>query len=174
MKKIVLGIMLSLGLSVSAYAGPQERGLLTGAVVGATAGAAIGSQSNETAQGAIIGAMFGAIAGAVLSSDQEQRLVQRREPRAGVYGHQRYRGQYIDDDAYTHARVHHVYQQRAYLRHQRAARRAHIRHEQREAYARHEYLEEQRRVAPHARQYGRVGGMVRGLFSNGQYYARAD
>ena len=86
MKKILLGLFIVSFSSISAYAGPQERGMVTGAAVGATAGAVIGSQTNETAQGALVGAMFGAIAGVILS-DAHAAPVQYRGHQTAVIQH---------------------------------------------------------------------------------------
>ncbi len=78
MKKMILGLIFLSFTSVQAYAGPQERGILTGAAVGATAGAVIGSRSNETVEGAVIGAVFGAIAGAMLHDVKAEPVYYRQ------------------------------------------------------------------------------------------------
>lgn len=78
MYKLLTALLFITLTSVSAYAGPQERGMITGAAIGGTAGAAIGSQSNETVQGAIVGAMFGAIAGAILTNRTQAVPVRHR------------------------------------------------------------------------------------------------
>jgi len=78
MKKTLLGLIFLSFTSASAYADPQQRGILTGAAVGATAGAVIGSRSNETAEGAVIGAVFGAIAGAILSDVRAEPVYDRQ------------------------------------------------------------------------------------------------
>ncbi|NWF36158.1 glycine zipper domain-containing protein [Mariprofundus sp. KV] len=135
MKKILIAMVVVTFSSATAYAGPQERGMVTGAAVGATAGAVIGSQSNETAQGAIIGAMFGAIAGAILTDARSapvhytsQRPV-HVQPRKPYYGDRHahrseYRGRYV-----RHDRGHHRYQKQAHERHEyREHHRDHSRH----------------------------------------------
>lgn len=78
MYKLLTALLFVALTSVSAYAGPQERGMITGAAIGGTAGAVIGSQSNETVQGAIVGAMFGAIAGAILTNRTQAVPVRHR------------------------------------------------------------------------------------------------
>jgi len=150
MKKMLLGLIFLSCTSVSAYAGPQERGMLTGAAVGATAGALIGSRSNDTAEGAVIGAMFGAIAGALLSDAEADPV---------YYGHQyREEPEYGSRHAYEEHREHEMLE-RYHRRHVRMYRNGygyhrsdtygHYRHHggrfdehaMHEAYERHEYRE---------------------------------
>ncbi|NWF39654.1 glycine zipper 2TM domain-containing protein [Mariprofundus sp. NF] len=139
MKKIFIATLIVTFTSAAAYAGPQERGMATGAAVGATAGAVIGSQSNETAQGAIIGAMFGAIAGAMLS-DAHATPVHYRSQRP-VYVQPR-KPHYRDRHA---SRSHGCRDVRhAHYRGQNRYQRSHDRHE------RHEYREHRRDNNRHA------------------------
>jgi len=81
-------------LPFTASAGPQERGMLTGAAIGATAGALIGTETNETAEGAMIGAMFGAIAGALLSDVHTVPSHAQRPQRIVHPVYQNHRNQY--------------------------------------------------------------------------------
>ncbi len=185
MKKILLGLIVVSFTSVPAYAGPQERGMMTGAAVGATAGAVIGSQTNETAQGAIVGAMFGVIAGAILTdaraSPVHHRVVQpvvvhqrspyyrehvRHEKRHGYRTHQHH----DDRHAYRHGNRHYdkyAYQRghKQYRNHE--SRKSHAYREQRGQISRSEH----RATAPRQnRQFDR--GIARSW--EGRYFARAD
>ncbi|MDQ6997412.1 MAG: YMGG-like glycine zipper-containing protein [Mariprofundus sp.] len=133
MKKILFGcsMMLCAALPFTAAAGPQERGMLTGAAVGATAGALIGSQTDETAEGAMMGAMFGAFAGALLSNvhtaprhaQSPQRVVypayqyhQRDHYRNSIYRDHRYQAKHRRDhkQRYEQTRRSHTYQYARY------------------------------------------------------------
>lgn len=82
-KSALFGILL-LGLSAPAYAGQQERAMVTGAFLGAMSGAAIGSNSGEAGKGAVVGAFVGAIAGAVLSDVNRQPMVVTHHPQPRV------------------------------------------------------------------------------------------
>jgi len=165
MKKMFLGLIFLSFTSVQAYAGPQERGVLTGAAVGATAGAVIGSRSNETVEGAVIGAMFGAIAGAMLSDvraepvyyrqtyyqkpaynnvrpvyeEYKEHEILERFHRRHVRMHRKGYG-YKHSGAYRHYRNHDYsyYDRRDYFYGRYSG---HAAHEAREAHERREYLE---------------------------------
>ena len=140
MKKVLIAMLVVTFTSTAAYAGSQERGMITGAAVGATAGAVIGSQSNETAQGAIVGAMFGAIAGAIISDVHATpaHYSVYRKPKV----HERRHGHYRDHRA---SRSHGCRDVRhAHYRGQNRYQRSHDRHE------RHEYREHRRDNNRHA------------------------
>jgi len=167
MKKILLNLFV-IGscavLPLTAQAGAQERGMLTGAAIGATAGAVFGAQTNETAQGAMIGAMFGAIAGALLSDSH------------GITGHLQ-RPQRIYQPA-------HQYNQRKHYRHSSHKNRYEVKHRRshKRMYQQVRRSHHQRRVnisTPHYRDAGVIAayrfdnaaGHSRGRI---RHYARAD
>lgn len=144
MKKMLLGLVFLSLTPVSAYAGPQERSMLTGAAIGATAGAVIGSRSNESVEGAIVGAMFGAVAGALLSDASAGPV---------YYGHR-----YSSAPGYAQRHAYHEYREHEMMeRYQRRHIRMHGNHnayhragvayynhreaEKRRTHERHEYLE---------------------------------
>lgn len=136
MKKIFIAMVVVTCLAATAYAGPQERGMATGAAIGATAGAVIGSQSNETAQGAIIGAMFGAIAGAILTDAQASPVHASQKP------------VYVQPRKPYYSRDHHAYHDGG-RRYRHDVRHAHYREHNRyqryhEAHERHEYRDNNR------------------------------
>jgi len=107
MKRILLALIFLAFTSTAAHAGPQERGLVTGAAVGATAGAVIGSRSNDTAEGAVIGAMFGAIAGAILSDVRDEPVnYGRTYDRDGDYRDR------LADEEYREHEMHETYHRR--------------------------------------------------------------
>ncbi len=95
MKKILLNVIVisCAALPLTANAGPQERGMLTGAAIGATTGAVIGAETNETAEGAMIGAIFGAVAGALLS-DLHAVPSRAQKPRRVYQTRHQYKDQY--------------------------------------------------------------------------------
>jgi len=136
MKKVLIAMLVVTFTSTAAYAGPQERGMVTGAAVGATAGAVIGSQSNETAQGAIVGAMFGAIAGAIIS-DAHATPVHYSVYRKPQQVHERRHGHYRDRHGYRDGHKRH-YKKHAYYRGDKRYQRDHRSSE------RHEYREHRR------------------------------
>ncbi|MDQ6982332.1 MAG: glycine zipper domain-containing protein [Mariprofundus sp.] len=163
MKKMLLGLIFLTFTTASAYAGPQERGVLTGAAVGATAGAIIGSRSNETVEGAAIGAMFGAIAGAILSDARDEPVSYRQtyypEPaykvRQAYEEHrehemlERYHRRHVrmnrNGYGYNHSGVYRHYRKHGYGYYNRSyingRYSGHAAHEAREAHERREYLE---------------------------------
>ena len=166
MKKLFIAMLVVSFTSAAAYAGPQERGMATGAAIGATAGAVIGSQTNETAQGAIVGAMFGAIAGAILSnvhatpvhySNHRPVHVQKRE-----YQHVRERrhGHYRDNHAYRNGKRYgrHDVRHAKNYRGNDSYQRGHEGHEH------HEYREQQRQSDRHV-QNSRVRSNDRQMFT---------
>lgn len=67
MKKVIVGILLSLSLIGCANMSPGEKTTLAGAGIGALAGSLIGGNS----RGGLIGAGLGALGGAAVSNYQQ-------------------------------------------------------------------------------------------------------
>jgi len=189
MKKILFGLVMLLFTSVSAYAGPQDRNLLTGAAVGATAGAVIGYQSEDREDGAVIGAIFGGLAGAFLGSLQPEFVDDAYvDDRESGYGDSEYNGREAYEEhelqggryAYRHHGRYSSYRygdqrENDYNHARHGAREAHARHEAQEARARHEAQEARARheYDEHHRaySYGRVNASAG---RHRQYYAWMD
>ncbi len=88
MKKLLIAMLFISFTSVSAYAGPQGRGMATGAAIGAGAGALIGLQSNRSVEWALIGGVFGAVAGAILADRNQQPVAYGAQPRPRPHAYQ--------------------------------------------------------------------------------------
>jgi uncharacterized protein YcfJ len=133
MYKLLTALLFVALTSVSAYAGPQERGMISGAAIGGTAGAVIGSQTNETAQGAIVGAMFGAIAGAILADQIHATPVRHRAQRQPVHLHKRNHHRYEKRHHWRNHRMHQRhrsdYRNYRYSRHDQRDRRHYRNHD---------------------------------------------
>lgn len=139
-KSALFGILL-FGLSAPAYAGQQERAMVTGAATGAAIGAAIGSGNGEAGKGAIVGAFFGTIAGAILSDmndrqPQTVRVVHDHRPVVHTPVYNRHR---TVARRPVHARDHRE------ARYRYSPRREHVKHEQYPRYSRYEMARLDRR-----------------------------